>query len=92
MAELDSIKCGGKPLYRLIKPLLDFTADHHTHHHIKLGVENHTDAGISWGNLVELNPKGEVNRYTALVASDFDMLAIDLVNHTQLYGKALNLK
>ena len=54
-------------------------------------MENHTNAGVGWGYLVELNPDGDVDRYAALVASDFVMLALDLVNHSQLYGKALNL-
>ena len=89
---LDAVEGLNKTLHSLIQPLLNLTANHHTHHHIEFAVKNHTDTGIGRSDLVELNPEVEVDRHAAIVAGNLDMLTVDLIDHTQFDGKALDLE
>ena len=90
--KLNAVEGFSESFNRLVKSLLNLSADHHAHHHIEFAVKHHTDTGIGWGDLVELNPEAEVNRYAAIITSDFDMFAVDLINHSEFNGKALYLE
>lgn len=75
----------------LVESLLQLLANHHSHHHVQLGVQHQTHAGVLLGGRLQLQPECEIHR-NAVVTLDFDIFGRFLVHYVETYVEALDLE
>ena len=82
-ARLKSVQRFGQTVDRLVEPFLDFSAYHHAHHHVKVGMQHQTYSGVVGVDFVQLDPEGEVYRHASLIAYDLHVFGLDPLLYAQ---------